>query len=761
MSDVNAPADQTAFNPAKGRALDLVLAVFAATLFLSALLLFAVQPMFTKMVLPQLGGSPSVWSVALVFFQGLLLAGYCWAHLLTRLLPLPAAALAHLAFCALAAFMLPIASLGGSAPPSEGGQAFWLLGLFGAAVGLPFFVVSANGPLLQAWFARSGHVHAKDPYFLYAASNLGSFAALVAYPTLIEPLLGLSTQSRLWTWGFALLALALALCAWLARASAANRGRLSSEAIAKAPPQAPVARADILAWIALAFAPSGLLVSVTAHISTDVAAAPLLWVLPLALYLLTFVLGFRDKALVSDALVGYAQVFLTALALVLLAGDAGMALSLAVNLSLFFVATWVAHRALYLRRPQSHDLTIFYVCMSLGGVLGGLFAALAAPLLFSSVLEYPILIVAALLCRPGAMAAMRKARPREVALVAALAFALGGLAHMLATTYPDVDRLPMLAPLFMSVWMLLAWRRPARLVIIAACAMLSTVATQSLSGKVALHRSFFGVHKVREVEDGRFRVLVHGTTMHGAMRIVEPDGAPSTGRPTPATYYSFDGPLGQALASVRADRGGALGHIAAIGLGAGSLACHRVGREPITFYEIDPLVAKIARDSSLFRFLSECAPDAPIVLGDARLTIAAQTALSEVIVVDAFSSDAIPVHLMTRDALALYRTKLAPRGVILFHISNNVMEFSGIVARIAAELGLKALVRSDRNVAPDNPDFRSPSMVAAVVADPADLGAGALASGEWKLVAPDMASRPWTDDYSTILPAMAAKWRNP
>ncbi len=755
------PIEPAPMQPARSRTLaqTLALPVFAGAIFLSALLLFSVQPMVTKMVLPQLGGSPGVWSVAMVFFQGLLLLGYLWAHLLARKLPLGVAAGVHLVICALVFLALPIAAAQIGAPPAEG-QAFWLIGLFALSVGLPFFALSVNGPLLQAWFARTGHAQSNDPYFLYGASNLGSFAALLAYPLLIEPLFGLSAQSRIWTAGFLALAVTLGACAAIALATRA-RFEVDADAPARAAPQdvAP-SRADYLSWIALAFVPSGLLVAVTAHISTDVGAAPLLWVAPLALYLLTFVVAFRDKASKLDAAASRAHVWLVGIALMGIgSGSRWIALGLVVSLLVFFVCALASHRALYLRRPSPGHLTTFYVCMSFGGVLGGLFAALIAPQIFSSLYEYPALLVASLLCRPGAWEALKSASRSELARIAAIC-AVALIAALAAGAFvPNAKALATGLAIAFAAGAMLLWRDMPKAVTLALFAALSGSVLHAALAQQDVRRSFFGVHKIFDTQDGYFRLLVHGTTIHGAMRVRDAEGKPVDGRPAPTTYYAFDGPLGQAISSVRQHRGGKLGHIAAIGLGVGSLACHTRPGEAITFYEIDPLVIDIARDRSLFRYLSDCTPGAPTVLGDARLTIADQKERSDLVIVDAFTSDAIPAHLMTREAVALFRARAKEDGVVVFHISNNVMDFSGILARIASDLGLVAMRNQDRVARPDHPDLRTPSDVVALVSDPAHLGHSALASGEWSPITPDKSARVWTDDYSTILTPILAKLR--
>ena len=373
------------------------LIAFTLAIFTSAFLLFAVQPMFTKMVLPQLGGSPAVWSVAMVFFQALLLAGYLYAHLSTRYLSTRAAMILHLALLAITAITLPIAVSGRfGAPPAEG-QALWLIGVFLVSVGLPFFAVSGNGPLLQAWFSRSGHRHAADPYFLYGASNLGSFAALLLYPVLIEPLLPVKAQSLGWALGFGMLIALIALAALTIRHAGATRAAAHSSTTPKPP------LASVVKWIALSFIPSGLLVAVTAHISTDVAAAPFLWVIPLALFLLTFVLIFRDRPLLPmTAIERLLPILAGGMVLFSYFGNSLFVLVLLVHIGFFFAATLVCHNRLYAARPDAENLTAFYLWMSFGGVLGGLFSGLIAPVIFDRVAEYPILVVASMLALPAA-----------------------------------------------------------------------------------------------------------------------------------------------------------------------------------------------------------------------------------------------------------------------------------------------------------------------------------------------------------------------
>lgn len=721
-------------------------AVFAAALFVSALLLFSIQPLFTKMVLPVLGGSPGVWSVAMVFFQSLLLAGYVYAWLLMRWFDVRGAAIAHLMVCAAAFLALPVNASSAAGGPPESAQALWLTGVFAVATGLPFFALSANGPLLQAWFARSRHARAANPYFLYGASNIGSFAALLAYPFLIEPFSGLARQSEIWTWGFAALVVLIALCALLAIRHPAVMGGQADAHAAKA--AAAPARSMFIKWMALAAVPSGLLVAVTAHISTDIAAAPLLWVLPLALYLLTFVIVFRDD--VPSMKIDWRLPYTAAVALILLltgAGSTHAIAGLAVNLGFFAAATLMCHRALYLERPPAQYLTVFYVAMSAGGVLGGLFAGLIAPAIFPSVWEYPILAAASLLCLPGFIGRMRSEPLR--------AWLYGGLicAAVMAAAMMAADRLTMgatariAAAIAMSALMIAVWRRPAAVAIFAAGGVFAATALHQLIVERQTMRSFFGVHKIREaaINGQAMRVLMHGTTMHGAAPVALQDGE----RPHPTAYYAMTGAIGEAISTARATYG-PLGSIFAIGLGTGALACHPQAGERIVFFEIDPLVIKLARDPALFPFLTRCAPHAPVRLGDARLTISKEDGKASVIIVDAFSSDAIPVHLVTIEALALYLEKLAERGVLVFHISNNVMDLAPVIARAGAVHGLVAWQRTDTTPAGVNRMLHSSSRAIVLAREASHLGAMAT-NGRWSKVEPQMSRRPWSDDYSTIL----------
>jgi hypothetical protein len=731
-------------------ALRLAPGLFAITLFVSALLLFVVQPMFTKMVLPRLGGAPAVWSVAMVFFQAALLVGYAYAHLVVRRLPPWGGALVHLGVLALAALTLPIGIAQSFDVPPTSHVALWLMGLLAVSVGLPFAALSASAPLLQGWFAASGHPKADNPYVLYAASNLGSFAALIAYPVVVEPMLPLADQSRLWSVGFAAFAMLVAAASLFV----ANRPGI---VVAKAA-AAPVSMRDRLLWSALAAIPSGLVIAVTSYISTDVAAAPFLWMVPLALYLLTFVAVFRDRPWIpQSAVVLLVPILMAPLAIGLLGGgDKRFWLAMiVVNLAAFLLLALLCHRELYERRPAPARLTEFYLWVSFGGVIGGIFAALIAPSVFNRVYEYPVLLLAGLLAMPGMFAGgPRRFFTEAGPVLSVAAFAIAAqLAFGIAL--PEAAQLPFqFALVALAALMLFQRHRPARFFALAALAFVVTALWQPGFSHVTSVRSFFGLHQVVETGDGRHRLLYHGTTLHGAERISSAGGETST--PEPLTYYYFGGPISEGIKAVRDAHNGRLRDVAVVGLGAGSLACHRRGDEEWTFFEIDPDVVRIARDPRYFGFLSSCGAEARIVLGDARLTLAASPRLYDLIVLDAFSSDVIPVHLLTREAAAGYLAHLNPGGALILHISNRHMELARVVAAVGATEGLVTYAKEDRRPDAVPNDFKMNAIVAALARDPKDLGE-LTRNPDWREIKRDPRVPPWTDDYSNILGAIVRK----
>jgi hypothetical protein len=755
----------------------LILAVYTVAVFVSALLLFAVQPMFTRMVLPRLGGSPSVWSVAMVFFQTMLLAGYAYAHVLMRMVRPRLAVPIHAALLIVAGLTLPLSIVDGWGDPPGHWTALWLIGLFVVSIGLPFFALAANTPLLQAWFVRTGHPDGKDPYFLYAASNVGSFLALLSYPFLLEPNFSLRQHNLMWSGGYWLLFVLIAACGVLLLRSPA-RGDV---AMAAAEPAAPAPSWRMLGrWAFLAAVPSGLLVAVTAYISTDVAAAPLLWVIPLSLYLLTWVLVFQSRPLLPHRLMLALQPFAIAAIVALIAyNDTDMqVLALAGHLIAFFIIAMASHGELARQRPPAQYLTTFYLALSAGGMVGGLFAGLIAPFVFSWVAEYPILLVLAALCRPIAAGAspppageVREGaeawwpRPRErvfwaIALVLGAALVIPGLVYGWMPRDDATTRVQIAIMVIAAASVLLALLRrplPAAFAVAIAVAMIRLYPGDEARTQTV--RSFFGVHKIYDTPEGDYRVLMNGTTVHGAQRLTDAKGQPLTGRPEPLTYYHAKSAMAQVVGAVRARKGAI--RVAVIGLGSGSLACYIAPGDEWRFFEIDPTIVDIARDRPRFGFVNACAPDVPIVLGDARLTFAREAdAHYDLVIVDAYSSDAIPIHLATREAMAIYKSKLAPGGIITLHLSNRNLALDGVAVGIAAANGMKAWIYDASREDDSDDEYVYTSDVAIAANTAADIGGLAL-SGSWKPTAPDAAQRVWTDDYSNIIGAVARKFKWP
>ncbi len=739
----------------------LVRALFIATIFVSAALLFAVQPMFTKMVLPRLGGAPAVWSVAMVFFQATLLAGYAYAHALTRLTQPRIGLAIHVAVMIAAVFVLPLAIAEGWGAPPQRGEAFWLLALFAVSIGPPFFALSANAPLLQAWFARTDHPSAANPYFLYAASNVGSFLALISYPFVVEPLTRLADQRLVWSAGFCILILLIAACGVVFVRAARAAPVAEHEAV-----PAPSAR-SALAWMGLAAVPAGLLVAVTAHISTDIGAVPLLWVVPLALYLITFVIVFQARPIISHRIVLLAQpFFLVALVATLVLQVAhDILVQIAVNLAAFFVIALNCHGELAKRRPPAQHLTAFYLWMSAGGMIGGLFAALIAPLIFNGIAEYPLLIVLAALCRPGL--SLPLGRREWTLIVCAAALALYLAAPALGFGF-DVDertfQIVVGGLLLLAVLVeLFAWQAPLAFAgLIAITFMLARLYEPEADRRETV-RSFFGVLKLMQTADNRFRVLMHGTTIHGAERMADITANPGNA-PEPLSYYHANSALTRALEAARTRKGGPM-RVAVVGLGTGTFVCWAQPGDSWAIYEIDPAVVRITAEQKRFTFLSSCAPQTPIILGDARLKLAeAPDDAYDFIMVDAFSSDTIPIHLLTREAMGIYLAKLAPHGMIAMHVSNRHLELSSVVAGIAQANGLKT--RTNPGVADDEHEddgnYKFTSTI--VIAARADADFGVLGGQDddfaWPVVTAPPGQRIWTDDYSNILGAIVRHMRD-
>ena len=588
--------------------------------------------------------------------------------------------------------------------------------------------------MLQAWFVRTGHPDGPDPYFLYASSNIGSFLALLSYPVLLEPMFTLRTQNLIWTFGYGLLIVQIASCGVLLLRSPATAAVdvLADQGDAPAPSWPMRAR-----WIFMAAVPSGLLIAVTAHISTDVAAAPLLWVLPLSLYLLTWVLVFQSRPLLPHRWMLLAQPLAIAGVIVLLAigGEQNLLLTLGGHLLCFFIIAMACHGELARTRPAAKYLTGFYVALSFGGMLGGLFAGLIAPFAFSWIAEYPILLALAALCRPpGGDERLPRWNLWYWPFLTVLAVALieasrssGGVMDWLDNHRVWViGAVGMLSALLALGLNASRWKIFATVVV----ALVLIRAYPSDDGRVETVRSFFGVHKIVVTPNGQYHVLMHGTTIHGAEKFLNDDGTPVTGRPEPISYYHKDGGIGQAITAIRERKGAPL-RVAVIGLGSGTLACASQPGENWKFFEIDQSMVDTARDPKYFTYIRNCKPDLKPVIGDARLTFAREPdGVYDMIIVDAYSSDAIPIHLATQEAMKIYKDKLAPQGVVVMHVSNRHLELASVVVGIADANDLKSWVYSEDSNRDDEYIFATSVVVSA--REEADVGK--LASSDvWAL----------------------------
>jgi len=720
---------------------------YMAAVFLSAALVFLVQPMFAKMATPLLGGSPNVWNVSLVCFQAALLLGYTYAHLLTHFVTsLRTQILIHMMLLACAAIVLPFQLSGLLGEPDPTRPALWLIGVFTVSIAPPFAIIAASAPLIQSWYSRSGRTDAHDPYHLYGASNVGSLIGLIAYPLVLEPFLPLAAQTMSWTLGYGVLALLLIGSGLVAMVSG------DGQAPASDPSGAPVftEAASIasvwrqrLWWVACAFIPSSLLVGVTTHISTDIASAPFLWVLPLVLYIGSFIIVFAKKPVISPAVSARLLPLAVATGLFMVSPLSVYPLLLAMGLNLFvlFMTALAGHGMLAASRPEAKRLTEFYLLMSLGGVLGGAFNALLAPIIFNSVIEYPLMLVAILLLRPG-VDWLGKERSRLWG-GAALSALLVAYALRLTFGNDSGHNYPFILLHALAVLgVIVAARTRATPILAAGCAVLISQFIAPVAGAIT-DRSFFGVVKIRD--NGELRLMSHGTTLHGS-QFLSADKALS-----PTTYYAPTTPIGQIFTAAPAQA-----QLGVVGLGTGSVACYAKPEQNFTYYEIDPLVVKYASDPDYFTYLSACTPQAEIVLGDGRLSLSTVSeGHFDVLLIDAFSSDSIPAHLLTSEAVELYISRLSEQGVLVLHVSNRHMNLSEIVARIARHIDLPAYYQFYQASAEDKKNSGAASSQVVILAHSEAALQDTLASGLWTRLDRD-SGRPWTDDYSNILGAILA-----
>jgi hypothetical protein len=660
----------------------------AATIFLSSFLLFLLQPLIARLILPWFGGSAAVWTTCMLFFQTALLAGYAYAHFLHARVHGVAQRRTHMLLLLVAVALLPIAPgeawkpVGGEEPISR------ILLLLGASVGLPYLLLASTSPLLQAWYVRA--YPQGNPYRLFAISNFASLAALAGYPFVVEPVFTAREQVLGWSLLFGGFALLCATVAWITPLSAVSSQPEAGKAGEKQP---------YFMWLGLSATGSALLLAVTNHLTQDVASVPLLWLAPLTLYLLSFILTFEGQGWYRPRWVW--PVVLAALgAMTWLLVDSSRHYFLLAQLCVFLpgllLACFFCHGELYRLRPGTERLTVFYLTVAAGGALGGVLVAVAAPLAFNGYYELGAALTALAL-----LAALRFAALGRIARYASIAALLGVSASAVYDAFSD--------------------QKDVR----------------------AASRSFYGVLRIKEIgepgDESQLRRLVHGTILHGEQYLHE------SLRRQPSTYYSETSGVGAAIAS-RQERPVRVG---VIGLGAGTLAAYGRAGDLYRFYEIDPNVVRVAR--SEFTYLADSAAKIEIALGDARLSLEREKPQRfDVLAVDAFSSDAIPVHLITREALAVYLRHVGEDGIVAFHVSNRFLDLVPVVARIAKVNGaFAALVRDDPD--DDEDTRRSRTDWVLVSRDPNALHRAAIVKAGAELPQDRADWRTWTDDYSNLV----------
>ena len=726
------------------------LLLFATTIFLSALLLFWIQLVMAKMLLPRLGGTPAVWTTCMLFFQVMLLVGYSYVTFTTAWMGVRKQAVLHSLILLLSCLYLPLSFIGGLGSPSEGSNpALWLFAYLLAAIGLPVFLISTTSPLLQKWFTRTSHASANDPYFLFAVSNGGSLLALLSYPFFLEPVISLSRQNRIWVVMyvvFLVMSLGCVLVLWKS-----SREKVEREIPApRDQGTAPISLKRRLYWVLLAFIPSSLLFGVTTYVTTEIAPTPLLWTIPLALYLVTFILAFAGKTLLSNELARYALGTLALLLTLVLAANATepTAAIVLLHLCFFFVAAIVCHNKLASDRPDATRLAEFYLCVAIGGMFGGLFNTLIAPTTFNTIIEYPLVIVLACLVGRGDNSEEVSSRDRlfDFILPAGIGLLTAGLA-LLVDRYA-VSTAVGIGIIFGIPLIVINHRfrnQPVRFALALGAVMLgSIVYSETQERTLHVGRNFFGTLSVRVDPASATRMLYHGNTIHGR-QFIDPNR-----QREPLSYFHRDGPLGQIFEAFNSNAFSR--NVAIVGLGTGSMACYSLPEQHWTFYEINPAVISIAQNTEYFTYLEKCAVGPiQIVLGDARLKL--QDAPDQhygLIVLDAFNSDAIPVHLMTHEAIRLYTSKLALGGMLAFHISNRSLQLETVLADLAKRNNAMVLSFADAEHNPVSGKDPSEWVVMAQLSPAFDTLAQ---NPRWRHLEGRSESHAWTDDFSNILSA--------
>jgi len=755
--------------------------LFTLSIFLASAQLFLVQPMFAKRLLPILGGTPSVWTTCMLFFQIALLAGYVYAHLVTNRWSIRSQLIIHGTLLLLPLFVFMAGPPVWSAPDANH-VVQWVLSYLLVAIGLPFFLLSTNAPLVQRWYANTLAGNANKAYALYSASNLGSLCALLAYPTLIEPHFTLKQQYSLFVYcyyAFVLVMLLIIKKSWnsakhvtsedlviLERVAADTDKVVSGPVLAELSTQG-MSSAELKSttdsrsrplwvqrsnWIFLSFIPSSLLLSVTTYITTNIAPSPMFWLVPLALYLITFIIAFSPWGLKSRIWLGPAQaMLLISLCIVFSCGiiEYKLQIMFPLHIATFFFTALLCHTELASERPDAKRLTEFYLCVAIGGALGGIFNALIAPTIFQTLLEYPIVLALSCLARSPINQSLLRKNWRYGSTLLCVTLASIALLFAWSENWPAdwmVYRIVViLAPV--ALCCLAASELPLYMMF---CVISILLVGANIARPQLLFqgRNTFGTLVVQMTNDGS-HYLTHGNILHG----VEFMSAP---RPhLPIAYYHADSPIAHIFGSFKKKFRNA--NIAVVGLGSGTMAAYAEPGQNWTFYEINPLVVQIAEDPNLFTYLTDCKAHKTIVLGDGRQAISkANDKEYNMIAFDAFSSDAIPVHLLTKEAIHLYLSKLADGGILVFHISNRSIDLQPILRELAKDAHLTSLVEVAGQQTSSNPKHKLVSTWFVMARNEDDLSELRTHS---QFVPPSQSPvvSLWTDDFSNLLETFKLK----
>ncbi|PPD33816.1 MAG: spermidine synthase [Methylomonas sp.] len=723
--------------------------LFALTLFSSASLMFVLQPMFGKALLPLLGGSASVWNTCMVFYQSILFLGYLYAHLLSTRLSYRKNLLIHSSLLLISIYFLPISIPEDSRPPTSENPSFWLLTTLFSSIGLPLFILSTNSPLLQKWFSKIGHQTSSDPYYLSIASNTGSLMALLSYPFLLEPSIGISQQQHYWSNGFLILIAMIALCMmFLKQHHFQPDPVMATKIIQRNTPSLKLK----LRWLLLAFVPSSLLLGTTNFISIDIATVPLLWVVPLAIYLLSFILVFSNYGNSIHKKILLLQPWVITPFLIYYFSNhklASISMELLLHLCIFFISIMVCHGELAKKRPATEYLTEYYLIMSFGGMLGGIFNSFVAPFIFSAIYEYPLMIVGGLFLNP----IHKRIKLYVKAHLAKIIFGIY-VFSVAAILFINIDQtsnaiLVSLAVVSAMGIAYLFFKKSFLYFPLFGLLLISCAAPEKQHGNKLLlqSRNFYGVLSIKAFPDyqvGNTKETIHelysGTTRHG-LQLVDNQNQ----RCTPNGYYSPQGPLGSLFSQFNSQNQD--WRVGVVGLGAGEMAGYAKASQNWTFFELDPAVVQIATNPAYFTYLSECIQNYAIETGDARINLEKQSQQYDLLVIDAFTSDSIPTHLLTREAIELYTSKLSNKGLLVFHISNRYLALKNVLADHAQKLGLGLMVQEYRPQQNIPLVYRSDWAVLAknqALLTP-------LARQNWQDLHHSADTVAWTDDFTSIM----------